>query len=367
MEIIDLGNSDASESYKAKIASDDLPEIVQTWSFTPLLADGGYLVPIRDGFYDKYGITKPAPYKGKWYTSQSGTQIMGIAVNRDLCAKAGVTQPPATWGELTADLDKIKAAGIQPIAYGGKEWSAGQFLGYLLQMSLYSKPENPSWTKRRDSGAITFANDPNAKACIQAAIDFLTKYAQKGALSDGYNEEQRDFYGGKAAMWLMGCWIGGDIEPNKVAFNVDYWPIPSLNSGPPKFLACNLQNGWAVTTKAKGEALNKSFAVLDAFYQPDVYQLFVNAEAMFPQASKVAVSGPKSDWKPAQHLYDSMAANFKKYGGITGELIALDDQWPDSFGGTLTRVAQEILSGNTDQQKLLQMMDDDWDSARKAN
>lgn len=367
MEVIDIGNGDAAEAYKAKVASDDLPEVVQIWSsVAPYLIDGGYLQPLPDGFYDRYGIEKPSPYKGKYYTSQTGVQFQGIAVNKSLCAKAGVTQPPTSWSELVADLAKVKAAGIQPIAFGGREWSAGQVLSYLLQTCLYSDGKNPSWTELRDTGQVKFSTDPNARAAVQATVDFITQFTQKGAESDGYSEEQRDFYGGKAAMWLMGCWIGGDVEPNKVNFEIEYWPIPSLKGGDPKFLCANVPNGWAITTKATGEKLAKSQAVLDAFYQPDVYQTFLNAEAMFTQASKVPVKGPKSGWLPAQHLYDSMADNFKKYGSIEGELIALDDQWPDSFVGTLSRVVQEILSGDKDVTKLLQMMDDDWDSARKA-
>lgn len=380
MEVLDLGNEDAAQMYKAKIAADDLPEVVQTWSLTPFLADGGYLVPIPDGFYDKYGIPKPAPYKGKEYTSQTGQQIMGIAVNKDLCAKAGVTGPPKSWYELCDDLEKIKKAGIQPIAFGGRDWSAAIPLSYLLQVTLYNTEEDaakPSWTRMRDKGEVRFGTDRFARACVASAISFLGEVAQKGAASDGYNEEQRDFYSGKAAMWLMGCWIGGDVEPNKVNFDVEYWPIPGIDLNPPQFnsvrfappvfLAAHMPNGWAVTTSAKGEKLAKAQAVLDAFFQPDVYQKFLNAEAMFPEASKVPVKGPKSDWKPAQHLYDSMAANFKKYGSIPGQLIALDDQWPDSFGNTLMRVTQEILAGDHDVDKLLKMMDDDWDAARKAH
>lgn len=368
MDVIDIGNSDAAEAYKAKIASDDLPEVVQIWSsVAPYLIDGGYLVPLPDGFYDKYGIEKPAAYRGKFYTSQTGIQFQGIAVNKGLCAQAGVSQPPQNWAELVSDLDRIKAKNIQPIAFGGKEWSGAQVLAYLLQTSLYPEGASPSWTKKRDSGQVKFATDANARAALQATIDFLGRFTQKGAESDGYAEEQRDFYTGKAAMWLMGCWIGGDVESNKVNFDIEYWPIPFMSGGPPKFLCANVPNGWAVTTTATGDKLAKSQAVLDAFFQPDVYQAFLNAEGMFTQASKLNVKGPESQWKPAQHLYDSMADNFKKYGSIKGELVALDDQWPDSFAGTLSRVVQEILSGNTDIGKLLQMMDDDWDSARKAN
>lgn len=36
-------------------------------------------------------------------------------------------------------------------------------------------------------------------------IELAEHFVDKGALSDGYNEEQRDFCGGKGATWMMGC------------------------------------------------------------------------------------------------------------------------------------------------------------------
>ncbi|MEO8756794.1 MAG: ABC transporter substrate-binding protein [Devosia sp.] len=37
--------------------------------------------------------------------------------------KAGITAQPATWDEFVANMDKLKAAGITPIAIGAKVWS----------------------------------------------------------------------------------------------------------------------------------------------------------------------------------------------------------------------------------------------------
>jgi ABC-type glycerol-3-phosphate transport system substrate-binding protein len=243
-------------------------------------------------------------------------------------------------------------------------------LFYAIATTLYDlqpDPAKPSWTKRKDAGQVSFATDPTARKIVERMIELLDNFVAKGALSDGYNEEQRDFYGGKGATWMMGCWIGGDIEPNKVDFEMEYWPVPSMTGRPPKFIyTSGFQNGWAITTTAKGEKLEKAQAVLDAFYDPGVYQQFLNGESMFKEAQKVPVAGPKSDWPPAQRLYDSMAANLKKYGTTVGFHIGLDDMPPPSFTMTAARVMQEILSGNRDVDRLLTMMDDDWASARKG-
>ncbi len=372
MELIDLGNTEGAEYYKSRIATGDLPEIVMTWEMTNFLADGGHLVPLPDSYYDKFGIELPAPYKGKRYNTQGGLQIQGIVINKKMWDDAGVTEPPATWDDLFAAFDKLKAKGYKPFVFGGREWSASEPLFYAIASDLYERlatPETstPSWTKRRDKGEIFFATDPLMPKIIQTMIRLVDNYVDKGALSDGYNEEQRAFYGGKGATWLMGCWMAGDIEPNKVDFDMAYWPVPSLVGRPPIFLRTSgMQSGWAVTTAATGAKLDKAMSAMETFYDTDVYQLFLNGECQFAEAAKVPVKGSQSNWPPAQRLIDNMGQNLKKYGTTLGFHIALDDMPPATMTIILSRVMQEIVAGERNVEKLLKMIDSEWDSARKG-
>ena len=121
-----------------------------------------------------------------------------------------------------------------------------------------------------------------------------------------------------------------------------------------------------MTTAATGEKLEKAMAVMDTFYDPEVYQLFLNGECQFAEAAKVPVKGPQSAWPPAQRLIDNMSANLKKYGTTLGFHIALDDMPPPAFTRSMMRVMQAILTGNKDIDKLLKMLDDEWDNGRKG-
>jgi len=370
LELIDLGNADGAQFYKSRIATGDLPEVVMTWSMADFLADGGNLIPLPDCYYEKFGIPLPTPYKGKRYTSQGGRQIQGIIVNKKMWADVGITEPPQSWDEFIAGLQKLKDKGYRPLVYGGREWSAHMPLMCSLHMNLYDyEPDltKPSWNKLKIEGKVSFAKDPIARMIIEKMIYLLDHFVEKGALSDGYNEEQRDFYGGKGATWIMGCWVGGDIEPNKVDFEMAYWPMPSMTGKPPKFFSnSTIQNGWAATVSATGPKLEKAMSALEAFYDPQVHQLFLNGEAMFKIAEKVPIKGPQSDWKPAQQLYDSMAENLAKYGTATGAFIGLDDQPPHGGEMAAARVMQEILAGNKDVDDLLKKLDYGWESAQKA-
>jgi len=370
MELIDLGNAEGAEVYKARIATNDLPEIVMTWELTNFLSDGGHLVALPDSFYEKFGIALPAPYKGKRYTSQGGMQIQGIVVNRSMWDAVGVTEPPATWDEWFAAFHKLKEKGFKPLVYGGREWSASQPLFYAIASDVCDRVVDPakgSWVKRKDKGEVSFATEPVMRQIMEKMFYLVDHFVEKGAGSDGYNDEQRDFYGGKGATWMMGCWMAGDIEPNKVDFDMAYWPVPSLQGRPPVFLkTSDMQQGWAITTSATGEKLEKAMAALETFYDPSVYQLFLNGECQFSEATKVAVKGPQSDWPPAQRLIDDMKANLDKFGTAKGWHIALDDQPPPTVVTMLARVMQEVLGGERDIDKLLKMLDEDWDSSRKG-
>ena len=68
-----------------------------------------------------------------------------------------------------------------------------------------AKPTPPSWTVRRDRGEITFATDRLMRTIMANMIALLDNFVEKGSLSDGYNEEQRDFFNEHAATWMMGC------------------------------------------------------------------------------------------------------------------------------------------------------------------
>jgi len=368
LELIDLGDTDAAGYYKTRVATGDLPEIVQTWLLTPYLADGGYIQPLPDSFYEKFGIPLPEPYKGKRYTSQGGLQIVGIAVNRKMWADAGVTEPPATWAEFIAGLDRIRKMGNRPLVYGGRQWSAAMPLTCAIQSEMYDRGPDapgPSWSRLMDEEKVRFASNPTARMILENMVYLLDNFVEKGAGSDGYNEEQRDFYGGEGATWIMGCWIGGEIEPNQVDFEIDYWPIPSMTGRPPTFLGSpQLQSGWAISSAVQGEKLEKAIAAFEVFYEPEVHEIYLNAEGQFKLAEKVPIKGLQSDWPATQKFFDNMTARLEQYGYVSGWQRALDDKSPD--GAAFERIMQDILAGNRDVDALLKMLDDEWDSARKG-
>jgi len=382
MKLINVGNVQGTDFYMSRIASDDLPEVVQTWTLTKFFADNGHLVPLPDTYYSKFGLPLPDPYKSKRYATMGSTQLLGIAVNMKMWREIGVTEPPPTWDEFVAALRKLKAKGhsdeedkrVKAMTYGAREWSGAVPLQYGLFANLYAyRGEKAdigaeSWTRRKDAGKVSFAKDPIARKVMQNLIDLLGEFADEGAADAGYKEDKGEFYAGRSATWLMGCWIGGDLEPGEVDLEIEYWPIPSMVGRKPIFLTGSyMQTGWAVTVKATGAKRDKAFAVLDALNDPKVYQTWLNAESMIPTATKVrGVTGPKSDFPAAKRFYASMIANHQKYGHSRGANIAMDDTVPVGIEADFLKIMQSILEGEKDVQKLLGRLDKAWEIGRKS-
>ena len=108
--------------------------------------------------------------------------------------------------------------------------------------------------------------------------------------------------------------------------------------------------------------------MLEAYYHPEVYQAYLNAEGMLLNATQIeGVDGPKSTWGPTQRLFERMRTNLDHWGWTPGYFISIEDYPPTGFVLTLARVMQEIQAGNRDMDALLKMLDDDWEAGRKGN
>lgn len=71
---------------------------------------------------------------GKIYgVPMEGVQPVALFYNKDVFAKAGIDEPPATWQDLLDAVDRMKAKGVTPIALAGSQaWTELMWIEYLL-------------------------------------------------------------------------------------------------------------------------------------------------------------------------------------------------------------------------------------------
>ena len=169
---------------------------------------------------------------GRQYGIPYDLHAVGFWYRKDLFARAGITSPPATMNELTADVAKLKAAHIVPIAIGSKDkWPDAFYWDYfavrecsqsVLQHDIKAiKLSDPCFTKAGQDLKSFMAIHPFQPG-------FLSTPAQQGAGSSAGM-----LANGKAAMELQGDWdpsVFASLASNKnYATHLGWFSFPALS------------------------------------------------------------------------------------------------------------------------------------------
>ena len=144
-------------------------------------------------------------YDGKWVAAPVNVHSTNwVWINKAALDATGLGEPK-TWDELVAVLDKMKEAGITPLAHGGQPWQeATIFDGVVLGMGgdLYKK---------------AFIDlDPAALGGPEMATAFdhlikLRSYVDDNFSGRDWNLASAMVINGEAGMQMMGDWAKGEF------------------------------------------------------------------------------------------------------------------------------------------------------------
>ncbi len=147
-------------------------------------------------------------------------------------AKAGIAAEPKTPDEMFAALDKLKAAGLTPLALGGQGWQEVlTFYSWLAQAGgtdLYLK-----FYKDRDAATV------NSPAFRKVLTDFkrLKSYTDAGSPGRNWNDATSLVITGKAGVQIMGDWAKGEFANAKQVAGKDFGCFPGFGAKSPYILA----------------------------------------------------------------------------------------------------------------------------------
>jgi raffinose/stachyose/melibiose transport system substrate-binding protein len=230
-----------NEAFKTKLsttAAADYPDLFQSWG-GGIMADqveAGLLKDITADIADWKDTINPGAmsiyaYNGKQYGVPWDMGMIGFWYNKALFEQAGVTAPPTTWDEYLAAVQKLKDAGIEPLAIAGKDkWPSMHLWTYLVLR-----------TGGGDAlSQMIQSKDWNTEACTKAGEEVLKLNAlnpyQAGYKSADYNAEAAAVGNGKAAMELMGQWapsvqMDQSADKKGLGDKLGWFPFPTVSGG----------------------------------------------------------------------------------------------------------------------------------------
>ena len=188
-------------------------------------------VAIRDG-WDKFlpeTVISVIKVKGHYYAAPVNIHMPAwIWTSKAAFKQAGIAAEPKTMDELFAALDKLKAAGLVPLAHGGQSWQDNLVFTAVLTnvggRELYLKVF-------RDRDAKTIQSD--AFKNVLLTFKRLQGYVDKGSPGRNWNDATAMLISGKAGVQFMGDWAKGEFALAKKEAGRDYGCIAGFGPNAP--------------------------------------------------------------------------------------------------------------------------------------
>jgi raffinose/stachyose/melibiose transport system substrate-binding protein len=266
--------------------------------------------------------------------------------NKELFAKAGISNPPETWSEFLNAVKKLKAAGIIPIALGeGDKWP-GHFWWVYLAIRLGGKEAFDKAYSRKGS----FTDEPFIEAGkkLKELIDL--EPFQKGFLAANFGDEGALMGNGLAGMELMGQWAKYNQENNSetkkgIGENLGTFAFPMVDGGAGnKNDIMGGGNGSVIGKGAPDEAVD----FLRYITSVDINTRMAKTNQIIP-----VVKGAESVLTdPHQRKIQQMVADADYYQ------LYYDQYLPPAVGEVIKEAVQMLFSGKISPEETAQRIED---------
>lgn len=272
-------NATENEAYKTKIkaamsSGEDLPDIFFTWGmgFLGEFVDAGRVVCLDD-YYPAYAdelpeaMTVNVRYDNKMYGVPYTMSLVTLYANMDLLSQVGYDHIPASYEEMQACCEALKAAGIIPFGVSGKEaWCLSEYVEPLVIKSV-------GGDKLRDMyNGVASWNDEGVINAIAAFQEMVKKeYFDPSAPALGNDEVKNNFIAGKYAFYQNGSWNNKDIG-EQAKFAVEAGTFPVLNPDVTLYQMIGGPNNTLAVTETsehKAEAIDVAFYLARYFSDAD--------------------------------------------------------------------------------------------------
>jgi len=348
------GGSDYGAALKAKFAAGEQPDIFNVGGYRELDTWLEYLEDLSGESWVKDALEvakEPMTKDGKLYGQPLALEGYGFIYNKDLFAKAGITEIPTTLEALDQAAKKLQDAGITPFSNGYQEWWV---LGnHNVNVAFANQTDPVKFIQGLNEGTEKIPGN-QVFADWMNMLDLTLKYSNKNPLTTDYNTQVTLFATGEAAMMQQGNWTQVQIDGINPDLNLGILPMPITNE-PNDKLFVGVPNFWVVNKNSQVKAEAKEF--LEWLVTSDVGKKYMTEEFKFiPAFSSIQAS--------EEELGD-LAAEIMKYSQenktLSWNFNRFPEGVPQEFGSTI----QAYVAGKSDKNALLEALQQNWDSLKK--
>jgi raffinose/stachyose/melibiose transport system substrate-binding protein len=269
------------------------PDIAQLKAYGELqpFVEAGYLEALDDSVPELKNFPEAAlggarsRSDGKLYGVPYSVPMMGVFYNKDIFAKQGIAIPK-TYKDFIAVCDKLKAAGITPIAAGGANGSAWALeIGVgVVGPTLYG----PGFYDEMMHGKATF-EDPRWVAAVKRYAA-LKPYFSDGFAGVDYTTSTQQFIGGKAAMFFGGSFENGSFKAQNPDLKFSIFPFPADDAATPLYTSAFSDGSYGLVSDSEHKAA--ATKVLNFMASAEFAQLFADELGWPPARPDVTVKDP---------------------------------------------------------------------------
>jgi raffinose/stachyose/melibiose transport system substrate-binding protein len=332
---------------KARLAGGDAPDVFGVFPGAKLYpyAKAKYLADLSNEPWVARllpGARRVITYTdGKIYALPMDENVIGAIYNKQIFSQHGLSVP-TNWADFLTVCQKLKSAGITPLALGIKDQWVDQLIPYAMAPSAIYR-DNLNFDKQLLAGSSTFSHS----AWTQMMKDYLDLnahgYFNQGGLGTTYNQTTQLIAAGKAAMVVNGNWILAPIRQLNPGLQLGMFPLPYVQAGQPIWIssAVGTTTGISATTKYPAEARK----YLQFWARPDIMALYLKEKIAY--SSFTDISNPALD-PAAQEMVAPLKA---------GSYNFLDQNWPLGVQDVMLKDIQGVFAGSTSIAQMLQDMD----------
>lgn len=226
-------------------------------------------------------LTKFLKYDGGYVAAPFWVHRMNwLYINKKVLDSVG-GKVPTTWDEFFTLADKLKAAGIIPLAHGGQPWQdLNLWEGVVLSRGadFYKKA-----VMELDSATLT--SDEMVK--VFETVRKIQSFFDEGSAGRSWNQSSALVIQGKAAMQMMGDWAKGEFLNAGLVPGKDYLCVP--RPGTAKYFMFNSDSFMFFRQKGKSDATGAQVALAKTIASREFQQKAAYYKGAIPARKDVSV------------------------------------------------------------------------------